>query len=447
LKKLLIIQQDDAYFLFETIQVIEKNLSAFKDFELTVLVNKNSYHVVFDHSHPIFKEITTNEKVVFDKNFDLSANLSLNEASWALHGIVKSKKKIGPYALNGQTFVEDLWSSYLMTLKAKAPFLTFHLQDVYKNILGVRGSSSKSHKPSMPKQIVIGTTASHLFTANEQESLIYELAMNYPNLALKDLSEIDFISDLSQSLYIGPSTLEALKFCAAGGKGIFLTSAFQGFNLIPYDNGNVILSSQGGTIQTNKLLKVITDYIEGRSVTSSDYSLYTIEHNSLFGPILNCHNSSDEGYPFYQSHTVLWNFLLNLYELNLPISKCSANQLKVIQTQNEVLKKYLRLHDYAMVSIDTVYHESRSKSCDVAKVEGHLKNLVEIDSISDQIASSHPILRPVIDFYRIRRGQNSGQTLNEQAQHSFLAYSEEHQALQALQELFSVTLKENEVNI
>ena len=56
-------------------------------------------------------------------------------------------------------------------------------------------------------------------------------------------------------------------------------------------------------------------------------------------------------------------------------------------------------------------------------------------------------LRPVIDFYRIRRGQNTGTTLLEQTQHTFLTYSEEHQALRALLELFTVTLAKNEVSI
>jgi len=100
-----------------------------------------------------------------------------------------------------------------------------------------------------------------------------------------------------------------------------------------------------------------------------------------------------------------------------------------------------------MVSVDTVFKATKSNLADADKIQGHLKNLVEIEKISDQISQSHALLRPVLDFYRIRRGQNNGVTLHEQAQHSLLAYSEEHQALQALEELFSVTLRKNEVNI
>ena len=76
-----------------------------------------------------------------------------------------------------------------------------------------------------------------------------------------------------------------------------------------------------------------------------------------------------------------------------------------------------------------------------------VKNLKEMEEIADKISQSHAFLRPILDFYRIRRGQNDGENLLEQAQHSFLTYSEEHQALKAILELFTVTLRKNEVSI
>jgi hypothetical protein len=100
-----------------------------------------------------------------------------------------------------------------------------------------------------------------------------------------------------------------------------------------------------------------------------------------------------------------------------------------------------------MASIDFIHQEAKSANTSSEKIQGHLKNLTEIDVISDQISQSHSFLRPFLDYYKIRRGQNDGGTLLEQSQNSFLVYSEEHQSLQALDELFSVTLRKNEVNI
>ncbi len=447
MKKLLIIQQDDAYFLFETIEFLEKNKSSLMDFSLTILVSPESLKIVYAKSHPVITGIIIDPSKIQGHHFDISINLSLNERSWRFHAEVSADKKLGPYTKNGQTFVEDPWSSYLMTLKAKAPFLTFHLQDIYRNILGIKSVSQAKHTRTNIRQIVFGATALHLFSAQEQESLIHELSLSYPNYPLKDISEVDLMSDLSHSLYIGPTTFESLKFCEAGGRGIFLSSSFLGFNLVPYNPGHLYLSSRGGTFKADVLLPFIEKEVGGQINNDIEYSVYSVEHENVFGAFLKSHNTSDENYPFYQAHVVLWNFLLNLFDTNLEITSCNKAQIELLRTQNEVLTKYTRLHDYAMVSIDTIYHESKKELADGGKIEGHLKNLQEIDRVSDQIAQSHSLLRPVLDFYRIRRGQNHGETLTDQSQASFLTYSEEHQALKALGELISVTLRINEVNL
>ena len=448
MKKLLIIQQDEAYFLFETLQVLEKNQSALKEFETTVLVNPESLKRVYNNSHPVIKGITTNLSAVLETTYDLSVNLSLSDVSWNIHGDVEAKNKIGPYVQNDQVVVPDLWSTYLMTLKTQAPFLTFHLQDVYKNILGFKGFSKSKRTLEGVQQFIFGMTSTNLFPATEQEELIHELALSYPHLPIKDLSEVDLISDLSHSLYIGPATLEALKFCEAGGKGLFLSSRFQGFNLLPYEEGHLFVSAEGKTLKASALLSIIEHEMgHGHEELKSEYALYRTDHENIFGSFLKSLNHSDDNYPFYQSHVVLWNYLLNLFDTNLEITKCNEAQLGLLKSNQEVLTKFLRLHDYAMVSIDTIYHEAKSNEANGTTIQGHIKNLQEIEEVTEKISASHSLLRPVLDFYRIRRGQNYGSTLLDQSQNSFLTYSEEHQALSALQELFSVTLKRNEVNI
>lgn len=448
MKKLLIIQQDEAYFLFETIQVLEKYQFNLKDFEITLLADEQALGIVYEHTSPVLNGIITDVQKALAGRYDISVNLSLKDSTWDIHGKIKSISKIGPHMHDGQLMVPDLWSSHLLTLKAKAPFLSFHLQDVYRNILGLRHNLKSETKTGTVRQVAFGMTSTSLFPATEQEAFIEHLTAHFPRLQIKDISEIDLISDVSNTLYIGPATLAALKFCEAGGRGIFLSSNFQGFNLLPYGEDHLFLSSRTKTFKARGLLALVANVIEGKETnTDTEYSIYRTDHENMFGAYLKSYNASDDHYPFYQSHLVLWNFLLNLFDINLEVTQCLPAQITLLKTYHEVLTKFLRLYDYAMVSIDTVYHEAKAEQADVQKIEGHLKNLQEIDVIAEQISASHSLLRPFLDFYRIRRGQNTGETLLEQAQISFLTYSEEHQALRALHELFSVTLKRNEVNI
>jgi hypothetical protein len=177
------------------------------------------------------------------------------------------------------------------------------------------------------------------------------------------------------------------------------------------------------------------------------YAVYQIDEENLFGSFLKSLNSSDDNYPFYQAHVILWNYLLNLFDINLEIISCQSGQIELLKNQVDVLNKLVRLYDYVMTSVDTIYQEAKSISADNNKIQGHIKNLQEMEAITDKISQSNSFLRPVLDVYRIRRGQNEGKTLLDQSQHSFLTYAEEQQALKAMLELFTVTLRKNEVSI
>lgn len=448
MKKLLIIQRDESYFLFETLQVIGLNRACLKDFEITILVAEASLKKIQDGSAPLIKGITSNSALVLKNKYDLSFNLSLKDADAIFHSSVSSSHKFGPVHQNGQLTINDLWSSYFHTLKGRAPFLTFHLQDIFKNILGIKKFSNQSRKETNIHTIVIGAMAPHVFAPEQQEAMILHLSEKFPSVNLVDISEVDHVSDLTHLLYIGPATLDALKICEAGARGIFLGSSFQGFNLLPYGEGHLYISSRGGQFQAKEVLALIDHYVHGSEIaTGCPYSVYRIEEEHIFGTYLKNLNQSDDNYPFYQSHVVLWNFVLNLFDTNLEIIKCSPDQLALLKQNQDVLGKLIRLYDYAMSAIDKIYHEAKSAPTDANKIQTHVRSLMEIETISDQISQSHPFLRPLLDYYRIRRGQNDGADLLEQSQISFLSYSEEHQALKALDELFSVTLRKNEVNI
>jgi hypothetical protein len=439
---------DEAYFLFETLLMLDRNRDVLKDFEITLLANPQALSQLQDGSEPIISGITTKVSEVTNVDFDISVNFSMNEASWPLHNLIKSSQKLGPHEKNKQLFVSDVWSSYLMTLKARAPFLTFHMQDIYKNILGVKKISQSKQKHKTYQHIVIGLCNTSFFSAVEQERLIDLVNSHCPHLKIRDISEIDPVSNLSQVLYVGPANFEALKICEAGATGIFLSSQFQGFNLLPHDEGHYVISSKNSHFISDKLLPFITHEIMNKEMPQNfPYAVYQIDEENLFGSFLKSHNSSDDNYPFYQAHVVLWNYLLNLFDINLEIITCQTGQIELLNTQVEVLTKLIRLYDYVMSSVDTIYQEAKSSLADNDKINAHIKNLQEMEGISDKISQSHAFLRPVLDFYRIRRGQNSGSTLLEQAQHSFLTYSEEHQALKAMLELFTVTLRKNEVSI
>ena len=442
MRKILLLQLDGPYFLYETVRVLEKNAQALKQFEVTLLVDPKSYESLAKKSLPALKGITTKPADVLSKDFEMSFNLSLDESSWELHSKVSSRKKHGPYYVGTQLMVPDLWSTFLLTLKSRSPFLTFHLQDIYRNILGINAIQKSTQTKTLYKSLVFGFFDTNFISASEQEKLIHTLHDRFPLTRIQDISEIDLVEDLSDVLYFGPASLNALRVCEAGAKGVFVAEHFSGFNLLPSGPGHLQISSLGTRVSADQLLGVLESILKNEDLSVvPGLSFYETAVNPLFGNYLKGVSPADDNHPFYQAHLVLWNFILNLHDVQLDHSKKTASQLQTLKGTQEVLTKLIRLQDYAMSSIDTIYHQAKNEQASAEIVNGHLKNLSDIELTTAKVAEAHAFLRPILDFYRIRRGQNDGNTLLEQAENSLLTYSEEQYALKALQELLTIQSK------
>jgi hypothetical protein len=442
MRKILLLQLDGPYFLFETLRVLEKNARALKGFEVTLLVDPKSYAELSKKSIPSLKGITTKVSDVLGKDFEMSFNLSLDEGSWELHSKIKSQKKQGPFYVGSQLMVPDLWSTFLLTLKSRSPFLTFHLQDIYRNILGIKDIQKQTPAHTLYKSLVFGFFNTDFISSVEQEKLIHTLHDKFPLTRIQDISEIDLVEDLSDVLYLGPASLNALRVCEAGAKGVFVAEHFSGFNLLPSGPGHLQISSLGTKPTADQLVGVLESILKNEDLTSvSGLSFYETAVNPLFGNYLKGVSSADDNHPFYQAHLVLWNFILNLHDVQLDHSKKTSSQLQTLKMTQEVLTKLIRLQDYAMSSIDTIYHQAKNEQASAEIVNGHLKNLSDIEQTTSKVAEAHAFLRPILDFYRIRRGQNDGSTLLEQVENSLLTYSEEQYALKAMQELLTIQAK------
>ncbi len=448
MKKLLIIQLDEAYFLFETLLVLDQYRDDLKNYSLTLLVRDESLKQVQDGSCSVPASTTSSIDQVLNENFDISVNLSLNENSWSIHNEINAIRKLGAFKSDGQLVIPDHWSSFLLTLKSGSPFLTFHLHDIYKNILGFRSFPHPKEEKNQIQKISMTLCNTQFFSATEQEAFIKGIAQRYPRIQIIDPSEVDFVEDLKHLLYIGPATLTSLKLCESGAQGLFLSKQFQGLNLLPHGEGHFLISAQSKQLLAKDLLSFLDHVIMNKGESGLlPFSAYQLTKENLFGSYLKSLNGSDEQYPIYQSQVVLWNYILNLFDVTLDVIKCSPQQEKVLLEQSEVLNKMIRLYDYALTSIETIHQEAKAQTTNSQVLIGHMNNLEDIEKVSDQISRSHIYLRPIIDYYRIRRGQNNGSNLLEQAQHSLIAYSEEQQALKALLELFTVTLNKKEASI
>ncbi len=437
IKRVLIIQTDDMYFLHETLQVLSANSKDLSNMNLTVLVSPKALEVLKTIGIPLPEGITTDVGTVLISEYDLSFNLSLNEASWQIHSEIKSVKKAGAFYRGNELMVNGLWAAWFTTFKGNTPFVTFHMRETFRQILGIKKRAPDTNNNFIARTLVMGMSSPEFFPKNEQEAFLSGIIRRFPGLQVLDESEVSAEHDHSSSLYLGPASMKALVLCESGARGIFIASRFQGLNLLPEKEGTTLITTGGKRMDAQSLLDILEIIIKDREIKPADHlNIYRLSMENVFGAYMHCLKGQEVSFPFYQAHLVLWNYILALQDVNLDISPPSVEQAAMLGTQLEIVSKLIRLHSYAMLALDGVYKEAKATESDGAVIDKHFATLTEVDETFDKIAATNPFLRPLLDFYKIRKGQIEGETLLEKSQNSLLTYSEEHQALTALEDLF-----------
>lgn len=435
-RRILIIQTDDMYFLHETLQVLAANSRDLTDMEVTVLASPKSLDVMEKLGIPLPAGITTDVKKILNSEFDLSFNLSLNEAAWQIHSDVKSEKKAGPFFRGNELAVNGAWAAWFLTFKGNTPFVTFHMREIFRQILGIKKRGVETESAAHAKTLIVGMTSPEFFPKDEQEAFLSGVVRRFPGLQVMDESEVSVDHDHTASLYLGPASMKGLALTESGARAVYIASRFQGLNLLPEKEGTLLVTTSGKKMDAQSLLSVMEIVLKDRKDIQSDHlNVYRLSMENVFGAYLENLSGKEVSYPFYQAHVVLWNYLLALQDVNLDTVSPEPGQIAILDSQLEILTKLIRLHDYAMVSLDDVYKEAKSAEADADKIQKNLTILKEVDDTMDKISASNPFLRPIIDFYKIRKGQIEGETLLERSQNSLLTYSEEHQAMSAFQEL------------
>lgn len=435
-KRVLIIQTDDMYFLHETLQVLSANGKDLSEMKLTLLVSPKALDVMKSLGVPLPDDTTTDIGVVLDTEYDLSFNLSLNEAAWQIHSETKAKKKAGAYYKGNELIVNGVWSAWFLTFKSNTPFVTFHMREIYRQILGVKKRAPDTNNNFMARTLVMGMTSSEFFPKNEQEAFLSGIIRRFPGLQVLDESEVSPDHDHSSSLYLGAASMKGLMLCEGGARGIFIASRFQGLNLLPEKEGTMLISTGGQKMDAQSLLDVLEIILKDREMKAADHlNIYRLSMENVFGAYMQCLKGHEVSFPFYQAHLVLWNYVLAFQDVNLDISPPSAEQAATLTSQLEIVTKLIRLHSYAMLALDGVYKEAKATESDASVIDKNFATLTEVDETFDKISATNPFLRPILDFYKIRKGQIEGETLLEKSQNSLLTYSEEHQALTALEDL------------
>ncbi len=443
MKNILIIQTDGPYFLEETLRTLEHFSDLIINDKTTILVNQNSYESIPSDSRPLIPGVSWNTEEILKNKYDISINMSLDSTSWVIHEKINADYKRGPRIASDKLFCEDLWGLFFLTFKANPPFLTFHLRDIYRNILGFKSNiKNEPQRIKTLKNIIWGKFNTQNISNEFELKIRNQVAQDLPGLRFKEIHEIDLIDNLSDCIYIGPPCSEALRLNEAGATSLLITQRFEGFNLLPYEDGNYLLQTSLDISNTHKvsnsILKILTKSSEPLSL---DQNLFAITTKYGFGSYLELVEGKSIVHTFYQAHCILWNFLLNYFELKLTPNELDVKNLNFLTEYDQLATQILKLIDFGINFSEKILSESKNEYPSLKVIQENIKLLDDLENTLFQISNKSLYINQIIDFYKLRRSQNNEEKLIDQAQINLLNFFEQRHALEAFHELITYNTK------
>ena len=436
MKKILFLQLDDAHFVIETKLFLNRYYHELSQFDLYLCSINNQYQIQGPWKELLLEELSEHE-------FEMTINLSLSEKSWEVARDIKTKNFVGTrLSENNSLQVVGNWSIYLLQLKGGAAFLPFHLQDIYKGIVGCKTLALSTEKKW--KDEVIYWQCPNFINQDVFLILIAQLKERYKNW--------EFIQGKPQKdkpgFYVGPAGDEVSLWPDQNHRLMILKSHFEGLHFAPTGDHHWLVNPHTNNSDYTELYQLMIQFFEQLPCQKvSGWEVYQTRQENLFGTDITALSEIGDNYPFYQFHVVIWQYLLNLFDVNLEVSTLNSTQLTTMKFYEDVLLKITQFADIIVGHLSELIEHFDETNFDIKSFQSAVKQIQEFEEVTGKIAEGHPLLRPFLDYYQITRGQAELNGLRDQIQDQLLTLSEQSSVLKALVELISMTIQKSSSKI
>lgn len=431
LKKLLFIQLDGPHFATETKLFLKRYAHELIEYDLYLCSPQKTPTILGP-----WIEISVAEIPAYE--FELVINLSLAEESWELCKTLSSKYFAGTrFVENDALQSVGNWSSYLLQVKGGISFLPFHLQDIYKSIVGCKSLTLSEEKKW--KDEVIYWQCPKFINEDVFRILIAQLKSRYKSW--------EFIEGFPKSdkpgFYMGPTQNQVSLWHDQNHRLMILKSHFEGMHLAPAGDNHWLVSPHSTTSDFTELYKVMIQFCEQLPCTDIEgWEVYQTTQENMFGTTLRPLTAmTHENFPFYQFHVVIWQFVLNFFDVNLDTLVPDEKQKNLLVYHDGVLAKLTQFLDFIVDHLTDQLTHFDELNFDIKKFQAAVTEIQEFEELAHKLSQNHPLLRPFLDYYRIQRGQLEFKGLKEQIQDQTLTLSEQAAVLKALHELISMTIQ------
>lgn len=156
---------------------------------------------------------------------------------------------------------------------------------------------------------------------------------------------------------------------------------------------------------------------------------------------------SDTSDIFRVLYKITWAFVLSDIEINSPFPKLSPTSHRDLLESMNGLQHLFELSEFGKKYSRYILEEISSSTPSIIKIKDYSKKIDEIDHLQEMVQKTSPYLAPVIDYFKVRKGNLFGDNIVKLTESSYQCFEESSQISSILYELIQNTIAEYKISL
>lgn len=149
---------------------------------------------------------------------------------------------------------------------------------------------------------------------------------------------------------------------------------------------------------------------------------------------------------FRTLYKITWSFILSDQELNYPFPALSSYSHRDLLEAMNGLQHLYELSEFGKKYSRFILEEISSATPSINKIKEFSKKIDEIDHLQGLVQKTSPQLAPIIDYFKVRKGNLFGNNIVQLTESSYLCFEESANISSVMYELISNTIAEHKIS-
>ncbi|NOT79444.1 MAG: glycosyltransferase family 9 protein [Bacteriovoracaceae bacterium] len=179
----------------------------------------------------------------------------------------------------------------------------------------------------------------------------------------------------------------------------------------------------------------------------SSVNIYKSHFQNEYFNLENLSDGSSEIQDLFRTfYKITWSFVLGDLEDNFPFPKLTPSTHKELLDALNGLQHLFELSEFGQKYSKYILEEISSQTPSIIKIKEFSKKIDEIDNLQVMVLKTAPLLGPIVDYAKVRKGNLFGDNIVKLTESSYYCFEESAQITRIMYELLQNTIAEYKIS-